>query len=164
MHCRCDAVPLPCTRASRCMLCTATLSPAACEPQQLMGHDLAVSLPEALSMKTRSTTTSSSWHCTFRSSVLIAYVPSRCPATGASTPKSARADFRPSSNERQDANSVRLGSSSTGRMARRGPPVPGDYCSVFHSTMGVLPGQFIICGLDGARRSLGASLLAPPVP
>lgn len=61
----------------------------------------AVSLPEALSVKTRSRTWPSSWRFSFWSSVLTRTYPIRCPVTVASTRHPVRLSSRPLSEESQ---------------------------------------------------------------
>jgi hypothetical protein len=70
--------------AVRSMLCTTTVSPSRANRSSSVSSGLEVSLPEALSVKTRSKTCPSSWRRSFWSSVLTRTYPIRCPATSAS--------------------------------------------------------------------------------
>lgn len=73
-------------RASRSMLWTTTVSPSRANRSSSVSSGLVVSLPEALSVNTRSRTWPSSWRFSFWSRVLTRTYPMRCPATDASNP------------------------------------------------------------------------------
>jgi hypothetical protein len=64
-------------RASRSMLCTTTVSPLRANRSSSVSSGLDVSLPEALSVKTRSRTWPSSWRFSFWSNVLTRTYPTR---------------------------------------------------------------------------------------